>query len=68
MSWRKITNEKLIPSDEEFLVSVCDETGDTNYTYSTYAHTIKIDDKLIWIKNNEILYGVYAYDYIPEPM
>lgn len=52
--------------DDEFLVCVMDDTGDTPYTYVTCAYYLSVHD--IWICDNEILSGIYAWSKLPKPI
>ena len=58
-------SESLPPSREEVNVSVCDETGDTRYNYT--SHGWLTTDKEYWIVDNEINNYVVAWMPLPEP-
>lgn len=64
MQWT-LVSEKLPPSGEEVIVSVCDETGDTKYNYT--SHGWLTTDKEYWIVDNEINNYVVAWMPSPEP-
>lgn len=58
-------SEGLPPSREEVIVSICDETGDTRYNYT--SHGWLTTDKEYWIVDNEINNYVVAWMPLPEP-
>lgn len=62
--WTPIS-EGLPPSGEEVIVSVCDESGDTKYNYT--SHGWLTTDKEYWIVDNEINNYVVAWMLSPEP-
>lgn len=58
-------SKSLPPSREEVNVSICDETGDTRYNYT--SHGWLTTDKEYWIVDNEINNYVVAWMPLPEP-
>lgn len=54
--------------DDDFLVCVRDDTGDTPYTYVTCATYLSVDDIWISLDLDEILSGVYAWGCLPKPI
>lgn len=58
-------SEGLPPSRKDVIVSVCDETGDTVYNYT--SHGWLTTDKEYWIVDNEINNDVVAWMPNPEP-
>lgn len=58
-------SERLPGSQEEVIVSVCDETGDTRYNYA--SHGWLTTDKEYWIVDDEINNYVVAWMPLPEP-
>lgn len=55
---------KLPPYDEEVIVSVVDDTGDTSYEFTTVAWHYNG----IWISDNLRIHGVVAWMPLPKPM
>jgi len=61
--WRS-PNSEFLSYQEEVIVSVCDDSGDIPYYYTTTAW--KLGDN--WISNNELLLGtVKGWMPFPEP-
>ena len=58
-------SERLPHSREEVIVSICDETGDTRYNYT--SHGWLTTDKEYWIVDDEINNYVVAWMPLPEP-
>lgn len=62
--WTPVS-EGLPFAGEEVNVSVCDETGDTRYNYT--SHGWLTPDKEYWIVDNEINNYVIAWMPLPKP-
>ena len=62
--WTPVS-EGLPLSREEVIVSICDETGDTRYNYT--SHGWLTTDKEYWIVDNEINNYVAAWMPLPKP-
>ena len=58
-------SEELPEEDEEVLVTVLDDTGDTPWSYTSVGW--RTPDGEYWVVDNEICYGVVAWMPLPEP-
>lgn len=63
--WILVSPTSMPPWEEEVIITVKDNSGDTAWTYTTTAWWLEDD---IWISNNDIVHGdIIAWMPMPKP-
>lgn len=59
--------ERLPKTDEYVIVAICDDSGDTEYRYTTFGIYFDMRFDGVWVVDNERNSGVTHWMPLPEP-